>query len=186
MKRIFFLVVVASFMFSCSPSAKEDAVVGEAVEPTSNLLYNDLMLPNTSGVFRGVSFDMSKAAVFDIETSRSSVDVFQDETSEELIVTTDMGKEILDFADITYRFDEQGLYSIKVETYAVSLAGATEVFKMIIDKYTKDFGAPTIAEDGFYEFSALDEKSGNEYSIAVKNIDDVEESFGMYLYFDLL
>lgn len=194
MKKIFFLVFAAAFMFACnSPSGSEDTVVDETVESgdgtrstTNNPLYNDLMLPSTSGVFRGISFDMSKATVLDIETSRSTVDVFQDETPEELIITTDMGKEILDFGDITYRFDEKGLYSIKVETYAVSLAGATEVFKMIIDKYTKDYGEPTIADDGFYEFTAKDKKSGNDYSIAVKNIDDVEDSYGMYMYFDLL
>lgn len=195
MKKLFFLVVTASLLFACdSPSAGEDTVVDEVVEApndgerstTTNPLYNDLMLPTTGGVFRGISFDMSKASVLDIETSRSTVDVYLDETDDELIVTTDMGKEILDFGDITYRFDEQGLYSIKVETYAVSLEGATKVFDMIVEKYTEEYGEPSIAEDGFYEFTGTDKKSGNDFSIAIKNIDDVEESFGMYMYFDLL
>ncbi len=195
MKKILFLVVAAAFMFACSsPSGSEDTAVDKSVElpgegsrsTTSNPLFNDLMIPATGGVFRGISFDMSKATLLDIETSRSTVDIYQDENQEEVIVTTDMGKEILDFADITYRFDEQGLYSIKVETYAVSLAGATEVFNMVIEKYTKAFGAPSIADDGFYEFSASDTKSSLKYSIAVKNIDDVEDSFGMYMYFNLL
>ena len=196
MKRIFLLVLAAAFVFACSSPSESDetTVVDDVVETTSdgnrsttnNPLFNDLMMPTSGGVFRGISFDMSKATVLDIETSRSTVDVYQDETDEELIVTTDMGKEILDFGDITYRFDDQGLYGIKVETYAVSLEGATEVFDMIIERYTAEFGEPNIAEDGYYEFTATDEKSGHDYSIAVKNIDDIEDSYGMYMYFDLL
>lgn len=206
MKRILFILVASSFMFACdftvndlidkfSDKPKEDTPATEEVpeeittsserSTTSNPLYNDLMLPSTEGVFRGTHFDMSRDEVYDMETVRSTVDVYKDEIEEELIVTTDMGKEILDFGDITYRFDEQGLYSIKVETYAVSLEGATEVFDMIVEHYTEEYGEPTVAEDGYTEFEATDKSSGLDYSIALKNIDDVEESYGMYMYFDL-
>lgn len=191
------MIFAGALMFACDTATKE-TVETDIVEvenddtndgersTTNNPRYNDLMLPTTSGVFRGVSFDMSKSKVTNMETSRSTVDIYQDETEDELIVTTDMGKEILDFADITYKFDEQGLYSIKVESYAVTFEGATEDFNMIIEHYTEKFGEPSIAEDGYYEFSATDNVSGNDYSIAIKNIDDVEESFGMYMYFDLM
>ena len=173
MKRIFLMIFTAALMFACNTETasdvEDDVVVADDQSSnddgerstTSNPRYNDLMLPSTSGVFRGISFDMSKDEVLDIETARSTVDIYQDETEDEVIVTTDMGKEILDFGDITYKFDEQGLYGIKVETYA-------------------------IAEDGYYEFTATDKVSGNDYSIDIKNIDDVEESFGMYMYFDLM
>ncbi len=198
MKRIFLMIFTAALMFACNTETasdvEDDVVVADDQSSnddgerstTSNPRYNDLMLPSTSGVFRGISFDMSKDEVLDIETARSTVDIYQDETEDEVIVTTDMGKEILDFGDITYKFDEQGLYGIKVETYAVTLEGATEDFNMIIEHYTEKFGEPTIAEDGYYEFTATDKVSGNDYSIAIKNIDDVEESFGMYMYFDLM
>lgn len=204
MKRILFLFAAASFMFACDTTVGDlvdktsnntEEVVAEETEvqtvtggersTTNNPLYNDLMLPTTGGVYRGVHFDMNRDEVYDIETARSTVDVYKDETDEELVITTDMGKEILDFGDITYRFDEQGLYGIKVETYAVSLEGATEVFDMVIDTYTEKFGEPTVAEDGYSEFNATDDLSGHDYTIAVKNIDDVEESYGMYMYFDL-
>lgn len=206
MKRILFLFAAASFMFACDTTVgdlvdkvnnkdTEETVVSDDVNveapvsgersTTNNPLYNDLMLPTTGGVFRGIHFDMFKDEVYDVETARSTVDVYKDETDEELIITTDMGKEILDFGDVTYRFDEQGLYSIKVETYAVTFEGATKVFDMIIEHYTEEYGAPTIAEDGYSEFDATDKISGHDYTIAVKNIDDVEESYGMYMYFDL-
>lgn len=199
MKKLLFLIAAAGFMFACnsesSESTEETVVEETAVEEsatseerstTNNPLYNDLMLPTSGGVFRGVYFDMSRDEVYDIETARSTVDVYQDDIPEELIITTDMGKEILDFGDITYRFDEQGLYGIKVETYNISLEGATEVYDMIIETYTEAYGEPTIADDGYAEFTAVDEKTDYEYSIAVKNIDDVEDSYGLYIYFDLL
>ena len=208
MQRILFLFAAASFMFACDTTVgdlvdkfnnnetKETIVTEEVYKvesvaigersTTNNQLYYDLMQPTASGVFRGVHFDMSKDEVYDTESVRSTVDVYKDETDEELIVTTDMGKEILDFGDITYRFDEQGLYSIKVETYAITLEGSTEVCNMIIENYTEKYGAPTWAEDGYNEFTTTDEATGHEYSIAIKNIDDVEDSYGMYIYFDLL
>ena len=203
MKKILILIVAASFMFACdttvgdllnkgkNTNADAEEIVSEEVSSngrssTNNPLYNDLILPTTGGIFRGAHFDMSREAIYDMETSRSTVSVYQDEIPEELIVTTDMGKEILDFGDITYRFDEQGLYSIKVETYNVSLEGATSVYDMIIEAYTKAYGNPTMADDGYAEFTALDEKTDYEYSIAVKNIDNVEDSYGLYLHFDLL
>lgn len=198
MKRLLFLIAAAGFMFACNTdtatteesvveeTSVEETPVSEERSTTNNPLYNDLMLPTSGGVFRGVYFDMSRDAVYDLETSRSTVDVYQDEIPEELIVTTDMGKEILDFGDITYRFDEQGLYGIKVETYNITLEGATGVYDMIIETYTEAYGEPTIAEDGFAEFTAVDAETDYEYSIAVKNIDDVEDSYGLYMYFDLL
>lgn len=195
MKKLFYLFLVSGLLFSCDSTEKTSGEETEVeVEETSsdsrstttNPLFNDLMVPTADGVFRGTSFNMSRSEVYEIETSRSTVSIYKDDTEDELIITTDMGKEILDFGDVTYRFDEQGLYSIKVETYATSLEVATEVFDLIIEKYTAAYGEPTIAEDGYYEFTATDAASKLDYSISVKNIDDVEESFGMYMYFDLL
>lgn len=196
MKKIFYLFILAAMFTACDSSTKnteeevlesEDAQIIEDSErsTTGNPLYNDLMMPNADGVFRGVAFDMSREKVYNLETKRSTISIYKDEIDEELVVTTDMGKEVLDFADITYRFDEQGLYGIQVESYATTFEKATEVFDMIIAKYTAEFGAPRIADDGYSEFDAHDPTSDYDYVISVKNIDDVEESYGMYMYFDL-
>lgn len=159
----------------------------EGRSTTNNPRFNDLMLPKTNGVFRGISFDMSKEEVLEIESLRTTVEIFLNETVDELVVTSDMGREILDFADTTYRFDEQGLYAIKVETYANTSEGALIDFNQIIAYFSAKYGEPIISDaDGYYEFTATDEVSGNEYLIALKNITDVEDSYGMYMYFDLL
>lgn len=201
MKKIIHLIFLGAFLFACTSettnstdettdtATTEDVVVEDTNDErstTNNALYNDLMLPTTGGVFRGIHFDMTRSQVYDIETSRSTIDVYKDETDEELVVTTDMGKEILNFGDITYRFDEQGLYAIKVETYATTLEVATEVFDMIVEEYNSRYGEATIAEDGYSEWTATDSETGYDYAIAVKNIDDIDDSFGMYMYFDIL
>lgn len=195
MKNYFYLLFLAALFTACQNTTSTDEpneeVEVDVVEEentrstTTNPLFNDLMMPTAGGMFRGVEFDMSREKVYKLETSRSTITVFQDETDEELVLTTDMGKEVLDFADITYRFDEQGLYGIQVETYVTSLEKSTEVFDMIVAQYTEEFGEPTIAEDGYTEFDAYSEKSGYDYKISIKNLEDYEDSFGMYMYFDM-
>lgn len=171
MKKFIPLLIITIGLFSCNTTTK-------------NVLYEDLMLPETEGVFRGIEFDMSKEQVTKIETSRETVDIFDDQSEGSLIITTDMGPETLNFADITYDFDEKGLYAISVETYAKTPEEATEVFDLVIKEYSSKYGAPTIAEDGFSEFKA--ENANSKFNIAVKNITDLEDSFGMYMYFDIV
>jgi len=171
MKKFTPLLIIAIGLFSCNTT-------------TTNALFQDLMLPETEGVFRGIEFDMSKDQVKEIETSRETVEIFDDQSESSLIITTDMGPETLNFADITYDFDDKGLYAISVESYAVSLEAATEVFDMVIAEYTEKYGAPTIAEDGFSEFEAT--YGDTKFIVAVKNITDLEDSFGMYMYFDII
>jgi hypothetical protein len=68
----------------------------------------------SGGVFRGASFDMTKDAVYGYETERSTTSVCQDDPNE-FVITRDMGSDILNFADVTYKFDEEGLYHIKLK-----------------------------------------------------------------------
>lgn len=182
-------MILASCLYACDFSPKEiieEATSEEVRSTTDNPLYNDLMMPVSGQVFRGADFDMSRNEIYTLESNRSTVTLYSDENEEELIFTTDMGKDILNFADITYRFDEQGLYNIKVETYATSSKIADEVYHQIIEHYTSLYGEPTIAEDGYDEFYAVDKNTGYDYRISILNITDLEESFGMYMYFDLI
>ncbi|MEZ4929125.1 MAG: hypothetical protein R2777_03840, partial [Chitinophagales bacterium] len=133
--------------------------------------------------FRGIEFDMSKDEVKKIETSRGNVTIYRDETPEELIVTTDMGRNKSNFADITYSFDGQGLYSVTVESYTDTKENALEVFNEVKKYFTNKYGAPYEAEDGFSEYTI--DGANKKYMIAVKNIDNVEDSFGMYIYIDI-
>lgn len=173
MKKYIPLLIIAIALFSC-----------DSTNATKNPLYEDLILPDTKGAFRGVEFNMSQAEVVEIEKERKTVKIYDDESKDKFVITSQMGPETLNFADITYDFDDKGLYGISVETYAKSLEEATEVFDLIVAKYTKIYGAPNQAEDGFVEFAA--ESDGKKFDIAVKNITDLENSFGMYMYYDIV
>ncbi|MCD8528791.1 MAG: hypothetical protein LRY27_02175 [Chitinophagales bacterium] len=107
MKKLLFILTVAGlFISSCNTSTK------------GGVEFNDLMEISAEGVFRGASFDMPKDEVLKLEAARTkTVDIFEDESETELIITTDMGPEAADFADVTYSFDNKGLYKIDVETY---------------------------------------------------------------------
>lgn len=141
--------------------------------------FNQLMELSSGGIFRGASFDMAKSDVLDIENSRITTSVYKDEEESELVITTDMGADIMNFADVTYTFDEQGLYHIGVESYAVSKSSADRVFDMVKSYYTNKLGTPTLAEDGFYEFYG--KYSGYDYVIAIYNL-EYEDSPGMAMY----
>jgi hypothetical protein len=177
MKKITLLFAVLSIMFACNSSSTDKETTLENVETTVDL-FNDLFQPNDGGLFRGADFDMSKDAVLALENSRSTSSIYKDEDPNELVITTDMGKEALNFADVTYYFDEQGLYSISVESYAISKEIADSVFEMVVEHLTKLYGEGELAEDGFLDFY------GEGINVAVQNI-DLEESFGMYIYFTL-
>lgn len=141
--------------------------------------FNQLMELSSGGIFRGASFDMAKSDVLDIENSRITTSVYKDEEDSELVITTDMGADIMNFADVTYTFDELGLYHIGVESYAVSKSSADRVFDMVKSYYTNKLGTPTLAEDGFYEFYG--KYSGYDYVIAIYNL-EYEDSPGMAMY----
>lgn len=147
-------------------------------------MFLDLIRPETAGMFRGVEFDMSKDEVKKIETSRGNVTIYKDETPEELIVTTDMGRNKSNFADITYGLDSKGLYSVTVESYTDTKENALEVFNEVKKYLTDKNGAPYEAEDGFSEYTL--QRNDKKYMIAIKNINDAENSFGMYIYIDIV
>lgn len=176
MKNLFVLLLVfltTGGLFAQRSGLERDGTV--SVEP----LFEDLMQPNAGGIFRGVSFDWTKAKVKELELTRSTSSIYKEDLDTELVVTTDMGADIMNFADITYTFDENGLYHIKVESYATSKQAADDVYNKIVAFFTKKLGAGILAEDGYLEFKG---KSGSyNYIVAMENI-EYEDSPGMYLF----
>lgn len=180
MKKLFPFLAILILLVACKLGASEDAPESETLTENT-ALFTDLFQIQDGGVFRGVEFDMSKAEVLKIESKRKSATILEDETDTKLIITSDMGPEALNFADITYTFDEKGLYTIKVETYAIDKSTADLVYEEILDHLTSLYGKGVLAEDGFMDFKS--EEKG--VAVAIQNI-DLSESFGMYIYFDIL
>jgi hypothetical protein len=153
---------------------------------TDNELYNDFMLPTVEGFFRGVHFGMKRSDVFEMESARNSVayysEEFYDDYEEVFVETTGTPT---DFAEITYRFNHQGLYEIKAETFASSLKNATDVFDMIVEHYGADnYGVLQVDNKGYTYFYDYDKGWTEEtYVISVKNFTDVEDEYGVILRF---
>jgi len=177
MKKV--IIIACSLFLSLQVFAQRDGINREGEVQVEDL-FNDLIEPGTTqGIFRGVSFDLSKAAVKTIETNKTTTSVYSEDVETELIITTDMGDNILDFADITYTFDDQGLYHIKVETYGTDLKVSNKVYDMVVAYYTKKLGAGVMAEDGYLEFKG--KFKTYTYVVALSKI-DYEDSPGMYMY----
>jgi hypothetical protein len=176
MKRTSLTLLLALFIVSAFAQR-------EGVDRNGNVkvedLYNELMEIGSGGVFRGASFDMTKAQVLKLETDRATTSVYRDETPEELVITTDMGSDILNFGDITYTFDEKGLYHIKVETFATTNEANKKVYEKIVAFYTSKFGQGVVAEDGYLEFTA--KGKSQPYVIALDALDS-ETSPGIYMF----
>ncbi len=184
-------------LYSCNTSESKAGIntqpktstTEEIVKDPFLILYNDLMLPGSGKLFRGVDFDMSRSDIKKIELARTACTETDSEKENQLIITTDMGSETLDFADIKYTFDEKGMYYIEVETYAITSEKSSYVYNKIKDYYSSSLGEGTLAEDGYLEFSSSNKNY--KYQVAIKEInldatETEEATYGMYLLISML
>lgn len=182
MKNLLLIILLPLAIFTAcgdSGTSSTETSASEDGKESYEVLFNDLFLPGSGGVFRGVSFEDSREDIKKLETSRSTITILDEESEYSLTFTSDMGKEALNFADIEYSVDDMGMYAVTVETYAVDKETADAVLKLTLDHLTSLYGASELASDGFNEF--VSEEEGVIF--AVKEI-DLEESFGMQIYVD--
>lgn len=146
-------------------------------------MFVELVMPEEGGIFRGAKFDDWYEDVYDMEDGYSTSEVYE-ENDDELIITTDMGEEILDFADVTYYFDESGLYEIYADIYSNSEVREERVYNDLVKHYEDAFGVEgELAEDGFIEFVNTDPESEYEYMVAFQRLD---YDSGLEMYISLL
>lgn len=160
----------------------------EIIKEPFLILYEDLILPGSGGLFRGVGFDMSMKEVKKIEIERAKCSETDTEKDNQLIITTDLGLETLDFADIKYTFDKDGLFYIEAESYSITKEKSDFIFNKVKNFYTSSLGEGKIADDGYLEFFGATKK--HKYQVALKKIilteeEEGNESFGMYLLFSI-
>ena len=176
MKKIFFLAFV--LLVSVKIQAQRSGLDRNGnfnIQP----LIDDLFMNDKASLYRGVEFDMTKAEVKKLELARNTTSLYNEDST--LVITTDLGEEILDFADISYSFDDEGLYHIGVEGYITTKEKANELYDKIESYLTNKYGEGEIADDGFYEIQVEGKKY--DFIIAMLNITGVEDSYGFYLYF---
>lgn len=178
MKILLNLIPALFVFFACGNSNSVKEPIAELPESYS-VLFTDLFQVEDGGIFRGVEWDMTKEQVLKIESKRSTSTVLENEEDKKLVITSDMGKDVLNFADITYAFDEKGLYNIGVETFAVDAATADMVHEEVLKFLNEKYGQSEVASDGFIEYK----DKAKKLLIAVSKI-ELEDSFGMYIYFE--
>lgn len=192
-KSLLFVLFLAVSLVSCSETQSVDAPLNNendtvvSAEPFLEM-YNDLMIPGSGLLFRGVDFDMSRTEIRKIEMSRSECSETESEKENQLIITTDLGSETLDFADIKYTFDEKGVYYIEAETYAITKEKADYLFNEVKYFYSSSLGEGVLAEDGYLEFKGSNKRY--KYQVAMKEIvleatETEQASYGMYLLFSM-
>lgn len=197
MKNLVLLLLLSWSLCSCNTSENKKNInkplsataTKEIVKDPFLILYNDLMLPGSGKLFRGVDFDMSRSEIKKIELARVSCVETDSEKDNQLIITTDMGSETLDFADIKYTFDEKGMYYIEVETYAITKEKSSYVYNKIKDFYTSSLGEGTLAEDDYLEFSSSNKRY--KYQVAIKEInleatETDDATYGMFILISML
>lgn len=187
------LLFIATSITSCnSNSSNTDTANSENNTTVSSEpfleMYNDLVIPGSGLLFRGVDFDMSRTDIRKIEMDRPECSETPSEKENQLIITTDLGPETLDFADVKYTFDEKGMYYIEVETYVITKAKADYLYNKVKYFYTNSLGEGVLAEDGYLEFLGSSKKY--KYQVAMKEIvleatATEEASYGMYLLFSM-
>jgi hypothetical protein len=190
---LLFVIALSISLISCSETQPgETSLKKENLTPVSDepflKMYTDLVIPNSGLLFRGIDFDMSRTEVRKIEINRAACSETIGKKYNQLIITTDLGPQVLDFADLKYTFDEKGLYFIEVETYAITKEKSSYLYNKIKDYYVASLGESTVAEDGYLEFKGANKKYN--YQVAMKEIlleatETEEESYGIFLLFSM-
>jgi hypothetical protein len=115
-------------------------------------------------VFRGISFNASYESVFGKEEDQS---LYEEEAPLYFTISVDLDYNLIEFADITYDFDEKGLFYITVEGYMGTVERTESMVDIMSKEYTKRFGEPALADDGFLVWQGFDRSSGYNYEVAI-------------------
>lgn len=179
MRKILYLTI---FILSLS-SFKLNNNFNNKYEPFEKL-FLDFIMPSSDNVFRGIAFDMSREEVKAIELARNTTALRKSEKVDELIIECNMGSEVLDFVDITYYIDNEGVYALDAETYVITPQKSTYVFNKVKEFYSAKLGKYTLADDGYYDFKGF--ANDYKYKLSIKQVDfpptgEEEGSYGMYL-----
>ncbi len=154
------LIMVSGLFNSCTETKKTDLF--------STIIKND------SGDFRGLTLNSKKGNVKRTEDKNA----LTDETEESLEYEYKMNKD--NSFDIICDFDEQGLYSIDIQTYlyndndqAAAIKTGQDLYQKFFDYFSKKFGQPEKVADKSYSWS-FKPKSGKTGEIQLIDNSDLD------------
>lgn len=178
MKKMYFIGLLF-LTLSCKNATDKLAGLTKSNDPI-DIMFNDLMQPEAGGMFRGLDFDMDIVTVEKVELARKTSTKNNSEKEGELFITTDLGKEVLDFADLKYNFDDKGLYVLSAEGYITTEEKSKAFYKKLSDYYTTKHGAGKLAADGYMDFEGKTDKMSYQVSLKEINYPPTETEKGSY------
>ena len=152
--RRFFFILLLALAFGCA----------DETQPEKS--WEEIVATNDPGDFRGINIGDDIVKVLDKESS-NVVHTMPDE----LTCRIPLDQKESTFYEITYNFNEHGLYVIDLIIYPQDSADTQELFSEFKDYYDKKYGASSDS-DGF---TAWYTKSGAGSDLEISMIDESEE-----------
>ncbi len=152
------LIMITGFFNSCTETAKTD-------------LFSTIV-KNGDGDFRGLTLNTKLEDVKKVEDAEAMTDETEESLEYEYKIDEDNS------FDIICDFDQEGLYSIDIQTYlyndndeAAAIKKGQDLYQRFFDKFSKEYGDPEKIADKSYSWS-FKSKSGN--SATIQLIDNSE------------
>lgn len=140
--------------------------------PSPSEMVEMIMGSSNRKVSRGLHFNMPFEQVKEAE---SGLELYEQAEPFFFTVSLDVYEKYLEFVDITYDFDEKGLYYITMEGYLATMERTEKLVDEFRHRFTKRYGKSKMAEDGFEVWQGLDKVSNFYYEVAILNFSGFED-----------
>ncbi len=134
----FRIVVVALFVVASCNSEKKQTMLGNYSDLLAALFQSD------EGLFRGIELGMTQA---DVKTHLDPKKITE-EAADYLLIEDSLSNNRHYTFDCT--FDEKGLREIRTDVFLYDQENADSLFAEVKNYFTKKYGAPAQARDGFF------------------------------------
>lgn len=145
----------------------DDADFPETDFEVSGKEYATIILaPDREQLFRGVYFNMK---VDDVKNQESEF-TYDGGSDNNYYISLDLVDGGDEFADIDYLFDDDGLYSISVETFMESEAAEERLYDELVIQYNKTMAVEPRYEESWVIWEGKDKKSKLKYEVGVRRL----------------
>lgn len=153
-----------------------------SAQVSSQTFFNELLLPNEGGVFRGYDFETLEDEIMEDEERRSNCTYNYEEIDSLLNMWLgyDLELDNDNYAYIDYYIDLFGIIEIYTDIYPDSDKKAAEIFNLLNKHYTDKFGMGEVQSDGWTWFPGI--YNGDEYDVWIIL---EEDDYGKYVSFDI-
>jgi hypothetical protein len=140
--------------------------------PSATEMVDIIMGKSNRSVCRGLHFNLPYE---EVKNAESGLELYEFSEPYYFTVSLDIYEDYLEFVDITYDFDEKGLYYISMEGYMATIERAGNLVDEFRHRFSQRFGKSNMAEDGFEVWQGLDKESNFYFEVAILNFSGFED-----------